>query len=918
MPKIKEQEHVRIKEKSTQEGKEQITKVADEKMVTTKAEAEKTEAPKKKKNIIRVYHAQNASDGGKNRSKRPASDKKPAARPQQRTQAAKPAETVAQKPVAETTAPKKPQSTPVQETPTAKKPAEKPAAEAAQTQARPQRSEQGGYNNNRNQNRPNRDNRENRGDNRGDNRGNRDFRNNGDKRPSDRGPQGNRNSGGRPQRQGEGRPARQGEGNGRPMRGNGRPQQGGQGRPGQGGNGRPDNRGEGRFGGNNRGGQRAGGGRRDNDAVFTPELTKTSKDSKRERDRENKNKKKDFEKNSGAGHNRPNQGGRRNLSRIPKALQKPAPQPKQEEKKPEVKEITLPEKMTIRELAEAMKMQPSVIVKKLFMEGIMVTVNHEIDFEKAQEIALDYDIIAEPEEKVDVIEELLKEEEEDESTMVSRPPVVCVMGHVDHGKTSLLDAIRNTHVTRGEAGGITQHIGASVVEINGQKITFLDTPGHEAFTAMRMRGANSTDIAVLVVAADDGVMPQTVEAISHAKAAGVEIIVAINKIDKPSANIERVKQELSEYELIPEDWGGSTIFVPVSAHTGEGIDTLLEMILLSAEVLELKANPNRAARGLVIEAQLDKGKGPVATILVQKGTLHVGDFIAAGACSGKVRAMMDDRGRRVKEAGPSTPVEILGLGDVPNAGEILMAFPSDKEAKNFAAAFVTENKKHLLEETKGKLSLDNLFDQIQASDLKELPIIVKADVQGSVEAVKQSLIKLSNEEVVVRVIHGGVGAVNESDVSLAATSNAIIIGFNVRPDAMAKQLADQEGVDLRLYKVIYQAIEDVEAAMKGMLDPVFEEKVIGHAEVRQLFKASGVGTIAGSYVLDGIFQRNCKVRITREGELVFEGELASLKRFKDDVKEVKAGYECGLVFDGFNDVKEEDKVEAYIMVEVPR
>ena len=918
MPKIKEQEHVRIKEKLTQEGKEQITKVADEKMVTTKAEAEKTEAPKKKKNIIRVYHAQNASDGGKNRPKRPASDKKPAARPQQRTQAAKPAETVAQKPAAETTAPKKPQSTPVQETPTAKKPAEKPAAEAAQTQARPQRSEQGGYNNNRNQNRPNRDNRENRGDNRGDNRGNRDFRNNGDKRPSDRGPQGNRNGGGRPQRQGEGRPARQGEGNGRPMRGNGRPQQGGQGRPGQGGNGRPDNRGEGRFGGNNRGGQRAGGGRRDNDAVFTPELTKTSKDSKRERDRENKNKKKDFEKNSGAGHNRPNQGGRRNLSRIPKALQKPAPQPKQEEKKPEVKEITLPEKMTIRELAEAMKMQPSVIVKKLFMEGIMVTVNHEIDFEKAQEIALDYDIIAEPEEKVDVIEELLKEEEEDESTMVSRPPVVCVMGHVDHGKTSLLDAIRNTHVTRGEAGGITQHIGASVVEINGQKITFLDTPGHEAFTAMRMRGANSTDIAVLVVAADDGVMPQTVEAISHAKAAGVEIIVAINKIDKPSANIERVKQELSEYELIPEDWGGSTIFVPVSAHTGEGIDTLLEMILLSAEVLELKANPNRAARGLVIEAQLDKGKGPVATILVQKGTLHVGDFIAAGACSGKVRAMMDDRGRRVKEAGPSTPVEILGLGDVPNAGEILMAFPSDKEAKNFAAAFVTENKKHLLEETKGKLSLDNLFDQIQASDLKELPIIVKADVQGSVEAVKQSLIKLSNEEVVVRVIHGGVGAVNESDVSLAATSNAIIIGFNVRPDAMAKQLADQEGVDLRLYKVIYQAIEDVEAAMKGMLDPVYEEKVIGHAEVRQLFKASGVGTIAGSYVLDGIFQRNCKVRITREGEQVFEGELASLKRFKDDVKEVKAGYECGLVFDGFNDVKEEDKVEAYIMVEVPR
>ena len=511
-----------------------------------------------------------------------------------------------------------------------------------------------------------------------------------------------------------------------------------------------------------------------------------------------------------------------------------------------------------------------------------------------------------------------KEEEEDETDMIVRPPVVCVMGHVDHGKTSLLDKIRSSHVTTGEAGGITQHIGAYQIEEGGKKITFLDTPGHAAFTSMRARGASVTDITILIVAADDGVMPQTIEAINHSKAAGVPIIVAINKIDKPSANIERVKQELSEYELIPEDWGGSTIFVPVSAHTGEGIDTLLEMILLTAEVCELKANPNRSARGLVIEAQLDKGKGPVATILVQKGTLHVGDFIAAGACNGKVRAMMDDKGRRIKEAGPSTPVEILGLGDVPNAGEILLAFDSDKEAKNFAGAFVSENKNRLLEETKGKLSLDNLFDQIQASDLKELPLIVKADVQGSVEAVKQSLTKLSNEEVVVKVIHGGVGAINESDVSLAATSNAIIIGFNVRPDATAKQLAEQEGVDLRLYRVIYQAIEDVEAAMKGMLDPIFEEKVIGHAEVRQLFKASGIGTIAGSYILDGIFQRNCKVRISREGEQIFEGELASLKRFKDDVKEVKAGYECGLVFDGFNDVKEEDKVEAYIMVEVPR
>ena len=456
------------------------------------------------------------------------------------------------------------------------------------------------------------------------------------------------------------------------------------------------------------------------------------------------------------------------------------------------------------------------------------------------------------------------------------------------------------------------------MSVNGQKITFLDTPGHEAFTAMRMRGANATDIAILVVAADDGVMPQTVEAINHAKAAGVEIIVAINKIDKPGANVERVKQELSEYELIPEDWGGSTVFVPVSAKTHEGISDLLEMILLTAEVLELKANPKRRARGLVIEAELDKGKGPVATILVQKGTLHVGDPIAAGACHGKVRAMMDDKGRRVKEAGPSTPVEILGLSDVPNAGEILVATESDKEAKNFAATFVSEGKKSLLEETRTKMSLDDLFNQIQEGNLKELCIIVKADVQGSVEAVKQSLVKLSNDEVVVRVIHGGVGAINESDVTLASASNAIIIGFNVRPDATAKSTAEQEGVDIRLYRVIYQAIEDVEAAMKGMLEPIYEEKVIGHGEVRQLFKASGVGTIAGSYVLDGVFQRGCKVRISREGKQIYEGALASLKRFKDDVKEVKAGYECGLVFEGFNDLQELDQVEAYIMVEVPR
>lgn len=598
---------------------------------------------------------------------------------------------------------------------------------------------------------------------------------------------------------------------------------------------------------------------------------------------------------------------------------KPPVKPPVEKKEDEIRNITLPEVMTIRELADKIKVQAAAIVKKLFLQGTMVTVNHEIDYDTAEEIALEYNCIAEPEEKVDVIEELLKEEAEDESKMVPRPPVVCVMGHVDHGKTSLLDAIRNTHVIAKEAGGITQHIGAYVVGIQGQKITFLDTPGHEAFTAMRMRGANATDIAILVVAADDGVMPQTVEAINHAKAAGTEIIVAINKIDKPSANVERVKQELSEYELIPEDWGGSTIFVPVSAHTHEGIDQLLEMILLTAEISELKANPNRNARGLVIEAELDKGKGPVATVLVQKGTLRVGDPVAAGACYGKVRAMMDDKGRRVKEAGPSTPVEILGLSDVPQAGEIFVETENEKEARAFAETFISQGKEKLLEETKSKnLSLDDLFTQIQAGNLKELGIIVKADVQGSVEAVKQSLLKLSNDEVVVKIIHGGVGAINESDVSLAAASNAIIIGFNVRPDAVAKATAEREGVDVRLYRVIYDAIADVESAMKGMLDPVFEEKVIGHAEVRQIFKASGIGNIAGSYVLDGVFQRGCLVRIFREGEKIYEGALASLKRFKDDVKEVRSGYECGLVFEKFNDIKELDQVEAYIMVEVPR
>ena len=667
--------------------------------------------------------------------------------------------------------------------------------------------------------------------------------------------------------------------------------------------------GQGGFGGNRSGsghqGQRDGGAKN----YDTPIQTKPS--SNRQVKNAHKNDRYDKTRNMEDGAGR--KGGK--VSKHPFIMpQKPVAEKVEET----IKVITIPESLTIKDLAEKMKLQPSAIVKKLFLQGQIVTLNSEIDFEKAEEIAMEYEVLCEKEEKVDVIAELLKEDEENEEDMVSRPPVVCVMGHVDHGKTSLLDAIRQSNVTSREAGGITQHIGAYTVDVRGQQITFLDTPGHEAFTAMRMRGAQSTDIAILVVAADDGVMPQTIEAINHAKAAEVEIIVAINKIDKPSANVDRVKQELSEYELIPEDWGGSTIFVPVSAHTKEGIPELLEMILLAAEVKELKANPNRKARGLVIEAELDKGKGPVATILVQKGTLRVGDNVTAGPCYGKVRAMMDDKGRRVKEAGPSMPVEILGLNDVPGAGDVLMSTENEKEARSYAETFIAESKNKLLEDTKSKLSLDDLFSQIKAGNVKELPLIIKADVQGSVEAVKQSLVKLSNEEVVVKVIHGGVGAINESDVSLASASNAIIIGFNVRPDATAKSIAEREKVDLRLYRVIYQAIEDVEAAMKGMLDPVYEEKVIGHAVVRQTFKASGVGTIAGAYVMDGKFQRGCSCRITRDGEQIFEGGLASLKRFKDDVKEVATGYECGLVFEKFNDIQEDDMVEAYMMVEVPR
>ena len=764
------------------------------------------------------------------------------------------------------------------------------------------RSERGGYQN-----------RDNRGGDRNNDR-------NGANRSERGGYQNRDNRGG--ERNGQGR--RDGQGQPGTQRRDGRPGNNGAARDGQGFN---RSAGAGRSGaGNNRPGTNGGrpqnsDGRQDNrfrkpaaSKGFAPEAP--AKDTDKRRDNRSLNQQeRDKKSRRDAMYEEDNAAKLKNNKRAGRFIK---PEPKPVEPEEAIKVITVPETITIKELAEKMKIQAAAIIKKLFLEGKIVTVNQEISYEDAENIAIEYDIICEKEVKVDVIEELLKEEEEDEKDMISRAPVICVMGHVDHGKTSLLDAIRKTNVTDREAGGITQHIGAYTVQINGQPITFLDTPGHEAFTAMRMRGANATDIAVLVVAADDGVMPQTVEAINHAKAAGIEIIVAVNKVDKPSANIDRVKQELTEYELIAEDWGGSTIFVPVSAKTGEGIQQLLEMILLTAEVQELKANPNRNARGIVLEAQLDKGRGPVASVLVQKGTLHVGDFVSAGSCSGKVRAMIDDKGRRVKQAGPSVPVEILGLSDVPEAGDVFLAHESDKEAKSYAAAFIEQNKEKKLEETKSRMSLDDLFNQIKEGNLKELNLIVKADVQGSVEAVKQSLTKLSNEEVVVKCIHGGVGAINESDVTLAGASNAIIIGFNVRPDATAKAIAETEGVDIRLYKVIYQAIEDVEAAMKGMLDPVFEEKVIGHAEVRQIFKASAIGNIAGSYVLDGVFTRGCKIRISREGEQIFEGNLASLKRFKDDVKEVKAGFECGLVFEGFDKMQEFDIVEAYTMVEVPR
>ncbi len=580
------------------------------------------------------------------------------------------------------------------------------------------------------------------------------------------------------------------------------------------------------------------------------------------------------------------------------------------------KAITIGDRITVKELSETIGIQVAEIIKRLMKLGVLATINQELDYDTAALVASEFGIELEKKPAVSFEEMLVQEDvEDDPASLQPRPPVVTVMGHVDHGKTSLLDAIRNSHVTEQEAGGITQHIGAYMVEINGKYITFIDTPGHEAFTSMRARGAKVTDIAVLVVAADDGVMPQTIEAINHAKEAKVPIIVAINKIDLPTANPERVKRELAEQGLLVEDWGGDTIAVPVSALKKQGIDELLEMILLVAEMQELKANPNRFARGTIIEAKLDKGRGPVATVLVQKGTLHVGDAVVAGTAYGRVRAMMDHNGRRLESAGPSVPVEVLGFSEVPEAGDILYAVEDDKLARQ-----VAEERKEKIKEASArsalKASLDDLFNQIEQGELKELKLIIKADVQGTAEAVKQALERLSTDKVHIRTIHSGVGAITESDVMLASASNAIIIGFNVRPPSSVTELAEKEKIDIRLYRVIYDAIEDVKAAIKGMLEPTYREVVLGHAEVRTTFRISGVGTVAGCYVTDGKISRSARVRIVRDGIVVHEGQIASLKRFKDDVREVAAGYECGVSISNFNDIKDGDIIEAFIEEEV--
>ncbi len=699
----------------------------------------------------------------------------------------------------------------------------------------------------------------------------------GQNRPSGQGSQN------RPAGQGQNRPAGQGSQNRPAGQGQSRPSgQGGQNRPagqgqsrpsGQGGQNRPAGQGQNRSGG--QGQNRSG----------------------------------------GQNQNRP--GGRPQKRRKGPTTPVQPPVPRKERELPA--KITFTESLTVTELAKKLGREPSEIIKKLFLLGVMATINQELDKDAIELICADYGVEVEEEIRVDItdLETHFESTEEKAEDLKERPPVVTIMGHVDHGKTTLLDSIRNTKVTAGEAGGITQHIGAYQVVENGKKITFLDTPGHAAFTTMRARGAKITDLTILVVAADDGVMPQTVEAINHAKAAEVPIIVAVNKMDKPSANPDRVMQELTEHGLVPEDWGGDTIFVPISALKGDGIDTLLEMVLLVAEVAELKANPKRLALGTVIEAQLDKGRGSVATLLVQDGTLKVGDPIVVGHTFGRVRAMVNDLGRRVKEAGPSTPVEITGLSDVPQAGDRFVVFEDEKTARQVGESRASQAQVNQRSE-KTRVTLDNLFDQMKQGEMKELNLIVKADVQGTVEAMAASLMKIEVEGVNVRIIHTGAGGITESDISLAAASNAIVIGFNVRPDVNAKRAAEQEGVDIRLHRVIYKVIEEIESAMKGLLDPEFEEKIIGQAEVRETFKVSKVGTIAGSYVTEGKISRDSGVRVIRDGIVIFEGELDTLKRFKDDAKEVAKGYECGITIKNFNDVKENDIIEAYIMEEIKR
>ncbi|PPA72023.1 translation initiation factor IF-2 [Jeotgalibacillus proteolyticus] len=621
-------------------------------------------------------------------------------------------------------------------------------------------------------------------------------------------------------------------------------------------------------------------------------------------------------KGRAGGQRNNNQGNRGGKNRNQKSKTPYQPAPVKQKELPE--KITFVESLTVAELAKKLHREPSEVVKKLFMLGVMATVNQELDKDAIELICTDYGVEVEEEILIDSTDlETYFEEEQDADAQVERPSVVTIMGHVDHGKTTLLDSIRKTKVTEGEAGGITQHIGAYQVEVNDKKITFLDTPGHAAFTTMRARGAKVTDITILVVAADDGVMPQTVEAINHAKAAEVPIIIAVNKMDKPSANPDRVMQELTEHGLVPEAWGGDTIFVPVSALNGEGIDNLLEMILLVGEVEEYKANPKRRALGTVIEAELDKGRGSVATLLVQDGTLQVGDPIVVGYTFGRVRAMVNDLGRRVKSAGPSTPVEITGLNDVPQAGDRFVVFEDEKTARSIGETRAQQALQAQRGE-KTRVSLDNLFEQMKQGEMKDLNVIVKGDVQGSVEAVAASLLKIAVEGVNIKIIHTAVGAITESDITLAAASNAIVIGFNVRPDANAKRAADAEQVDVRLHRIIYKVIEEIEAAMEGLLDPEFEEKVIGQAEVRQTFKVSKVGTIAGSYVIEGKITRDSGIRLLRDGVVIFEGELDTLKRFKDDAKEVAKGYECGITIKNFNDVKEGDIFEAFVMEEIKR